>query len=146
LNQIVHPRVIRELILRVLKAWILRHEVVVLDIPLFFEGNLPTKYFHDIVVVAVDRDVQVERIMNRNHIPREDAERRVAAQMPIERKCKMGTVVLRNDGTQQELEKILDGLVMKWRTGCRFTSLPDPLFVLAIVMMGIVLILIARHR
>jgi dephospho-CoA kinase len=146
LNQIVHPRVIRELFSKSVKAWLSRKSVVILDIPLFFEGNLPRVYFHDIVVVVIEREAQVERIMNRNHISREDAERRIAAQMPIERKSKLGTIVVRNDGTREELEKTLDGLVLNWQNGSWLTYLPDPLLIVAVLVIVILTILIVRWR
>jgi dephospho-CoA kinase len=39
-----------------------------------------------LIVVFCGREIQVERLMRRNRITREDAERRVAAQMPSDEK------------------------------------------------------------
>jgi dephospho-CoA kinase len=144
LNRIVHPRVIRQLVINVIKAWLSRKEVVVLDIPLFFEGHLPKRYFHDVVVVAVDHGVQIERLISRSHVSLEDAEKRIAAQMPIEQKCRLGTVVVRNDGKQEEIERQLDDLVRKWKRGAMLTFLPDPLLIVIVAVAIVVLIVLCR--
>jgi dephospho-CoA kinase len=146
LNQIVHPAVLRQLFVRALKAWLLRRPVVVIDIPLFFEGRIPRFWFHDIAVVAVDRRIQIERLISRNRIPEADAERRLAAQMPIEEKCRLATVVIRNDGTREELERNLDRLAAKWRRGAGWTYAPDPLIVAVLIAIVVAVIGFIRNR
>ena len=145
LNRIVHPRVFRQLILDVIKAWIKRESVIVLDIPLFFEVHLPQKYFNDIVTVALSPDEQVKRLMLRNQMTEEAARSRVNAQMPIEKKCAMSTIVLRNDGSEEDLRKQIDEMVLKWRKPIIVTWLPDPLLVLFLVT-SLIVFIISRFK
>ena len=136
LNRIVHPQVFRQLIIAVIKAWVTRKKVVVLDIPLFFEVHIPQKYFNEIVTVAISPDKQVERLMARNQITEEVARSRVNAQMPIDKKCAMSTTVLRNETTVEDLKKEVDALVEQWESKrLLITYLPDPLLVLGLVVL-----------
>jgi dephospho-CoA kinase len=139
LNAIVHPPGLRTLALSALRFWLLREELLVLEIPLFFEGWLSPRYYHDIVCVAVDHDDQARRLMTRNGLTRDAAESRIAAQMAIEEKCRLATVVLRNDGTEDELKQQVDLLVEKWKTRARFTYLMDPLILAAILVIVIII-------
>jgi len=56
-------------------------------------------------VVYLDEPTQLERLIVRDGISREDALRRLAAQMPMDEKKKYGTVVIDNRGTPEETER-----------------------------------------
>jgi dephospho-CoA kinase len=144
LDSIVHPAVFRELTISVLKRWLYRDQFVVLDIPLFFETHLSSKYFHEIVTVAIDPDEQVRRVMLRNNLSETDARARVSAQIPIEEKCRMATLVLRNDASQDELHQTLDRCVEKWNKRAWLTYLPDPLLVLLLLLLIVAIIVKIR--
>ena len=73
----------------------------VADIPLLFETGTESQYDR-VIVVACARDAQIERVMARDGLSREDAERRVASQWPIEQKVKRADYVIRTDGTHEE--------------------------------------------
>jgi dephospho-CoA kinase len=141
LNAIVHPAVMNALFFAVIYRWIRRDPIVILDIPLFFEVHFSRRYFHEIVTVAVDPAEQVKRLMRRNNLTLEAARARVDAQMPTEDKCRQSTVVIRNDGTEQNLEATLDELVIRWKDKSWFTYLPDPLLLLGLVASIIVIII-----
>ena len=65
----------------------------VADIPLLFETGRDGQF--DIVVVAAcSRELQVERVMARDTASREDAERRIAAQWPIDDKVARADFVI----------------------------------------------------
>ena len=51
----------------------------------------------------MDRDVQVERLMKRDHLSKEEAESRLAAQWPLEKKKDLASHVLDNNGNQEQL-------------------------------------------
>jgi dephospho-CoA kinase len=140
LNHIVHPAVLRQLLLSVVKSWLTRDQVVVLEIPLFFEVRIPAKYFHDIVCVAVTKEEQIRRLIDRNQLTREAAENRIAAQMPMEEKCRRSSVVIWNNGDEKELRDKLDALVVRWNRRTCFTYLPNPLHVAACAIILVVLI------
>lgn len=59
----------------------------------------------EIWVVYLDREGQVERLMRREGVDREDALRRIASQMPMEEKRGYGKVVIDNRGALEDTER-----------------------------------------
>lgn len=81
--------------------------VAVLDVPLLFEAGWDT--MADVVwVVAVQPELQLERLMRRNSLSRQAASARVAAQLSLEEKCARADLVLDNNGTLEELRCQVD--------------------------------------
>ena len=73
-----------------------------MDIPLLFEQDY-VSWFDETWLVYVDRDVQVERLMKRDHLSKNEAESRLAAQWPLEKKKHLASHILDNDGNQDQL-------------------------------------------
>ena len=73
-----------------------------MDIPLLFEQDY-SDWFDETWLVYVDRDVQVERLMKRDHLSKDEAESRLAAQWPIENKKDLASHILDNNGNQNQL-------------------------------------------
>jgi dephospho-CoA kinase len=102
LNEIVHPRVIEEQNRLLREAEIADPKtIVVVDAALMIESG-GYKRFDKLVVVYCDRESQINRLMNRNQITREDAERRVAAQMSSEEKRRYADYEINTSGTMEE--------------------------------------------
>ena len=73
-------------------------------IPLLFEVHWEKKY--DIICAVIcSKEKQVERMMQRRGLTRQEAEDRLAAQMPTEEKASKSHYVIRNEGTTEELER-----------------------------------------
>lgn len=72
--------------------------------PLLIEAGLSDRV-DEIWVVYVDRETQVQRVMARDGATRDQAEARLAAQMPMEEKVRHGKVVIDNRGSLEELEQ-----------------------------------------
>ena len=107
LESITHPRIRAEM-LRQMTEWNEKDpdKLVVLDIPLLYESGLENKYdFAEIIVVYIPREMQIERLMQRDGLSRQEAERRLAAQWPIEEKRSRADVVIDNSGTLQDTER-----------------------------------------
>lgn len=102
LNRITHPRV-REYIEQ--KLAYLREQrpdaVVVLDVPLLYESGMD-KMADEVWVVWVDEEVELARLMERDGLAREDALKRLRAQMPLREKVRRADRVIDNTGTRQE--------------------------------------------
>ncbi len=49
--------------------------------------------------------MQLQRLMERNKLSKEDAERRLSAQLPIDEKVKKATFVIRTDGTFESTDQ-----------------------------------------
>ena len=88
LNEIVHPRVIEEQNRLLLEAEAKSPDgIAVVDAALMIESG-GYKRFEKLIVVYCDRETQIERLMRRNQITRQDAEARIAAQMSSAEKRK----------------------------------------------------------
>lgn len=73
-------------------------------IPLLFEVHWERKY--DIIVCVVSsRENQISRMMTSRDYSREEAEARLAAQMPVGEKASKSHYVITNDGTSADLRK-----------------------------------------
>jgi dephospho-CoA kinase len=114
LNSIVHPAV-RERMNEQKNNYIQAGEkAVVLDIPLLFEGNL-TNLVDKILLVYVDQDVQIERLMKRNDFTYEEAIARIRSQMPLKEKVSRSDEVINNNGSIEETRETLMSIIEKWR-------------------------------
>ncbi len=105
LNAIVHPEVFRE-IQREIDDY--RNSKpkgpLVLDIPLLYESGADA-IVDVVVVVYVDRETQIERLMARDGFSREDAENRVDKQMDLEEKKRRADFVIDNSGSFDDLRR-----------------------------------------
>ena len=88
LNSILHPLIIAEQD-ELLRGWELEDPrgVGVVDAALLIESG-GYRRFDRLIVVHCRPEVQLERLMLRNSLTREEAERRIAAQMPQEEKLR----------------------------------------------------------
>jgi dephospho-CoA kinase len=108
LNAIMHPKVGLEFAARMKRAVDANAPLVVLDIPLLFEGRrsgsrgASAMDFEAIVLVYVPVEVQIERQMSRDGCDRAQALSRIAAQMPIEEKKALADIVIDNSGSLEE--------------------------------------------
>ncbi len=105
LNTIVHPRVFEEWCARLDAIKIKKpHAIIISDVPLLFEGGM--QHLFDLtVLVRIDPEEQIDRLMARNAVCREDAELRLSCQMPIRDKVQLADIVIDNEGSIHETEK-----------------------------------------
>ena len=73
-----------------------------MDIPVLFEQGY-VSWFDETWLIYVDRDVQLERLMKRNQLSKEEAESRLSAQWPLEEKKGLASQVIDNNGSQDHL-------------------------------------------
>jgi dephospho-CoA kinase len=83
--------------------------VAVVEVPLLFESGMEGAFDATIAVVADER-VRAERASARNHSALDE---RGARQLSQEEKAARATYVVRNDGTVDELERALSGVLDK---------------------------------
>ena len=79
--------------------------------PLLIEAGVADRV-DEIWVVYVDSETQLERIRQRDAVSREDAEKRLAAQMPMEEKKDYGRIVIDNSGDLEDLKSRVAALLM----------------------------------
>lgn len=103
LNSILHP-----LIIAAQDEWMREREredpagVAVVDAALIIETG-SFRRFDKLIVVHCRDDVQLERLMLRDNLSREDAGRRVAAQMPQAEKMRHADFLIDTSGTREEV-------------------------------------------
>jgi dephospho-CoA kinase len=114
LEAIIHPAVVKA-INDFFATLPKRTPFAVADIPLVFETGRD-KEFDAIIVVACPREMQLQRMMERNKLSKEDAERRLAAQLPIDQKVKKATYVIDNSGTFEQTDAQIAKLIEKLNT------------------------------
>ena len=79
--------------------------------PLLVEAGI-TDRVDEVWVVYVDRETQLERIMKRDSLNRKDAEKRLAAQMPMDEKRSYGRIVIDNSADLQALKDRLAAILL----------------------------------
>ncbi|BEO90496.1 dephospho-CoA kinase [Fusobacterium animalis] len=103
LNGIIHPKVID--FYKKLKEKN-TNEMIIFDVPLLFESGLD-KFCDKILVVISDYEIQLNRIIERDKIDRELAEKIVKAQLSNEERIKKADVVIENNSNLEDLfEKV----------------------------------------
>ncbi len=115
LEAIIHPAVVKA-INDFFASLPKRTPFAVADIPLLFETGRD-KEFDVVVVVACPREMQLTRMMERNKLSKEDAERRLAAQLPIDQKVKKAGYVIKTDGTFDDTDAQIKALVAALKDG-----------------------------
>lgn len=113
LNSIVHPAVRRRMNNKKEEALSKGESVVVMDIPLLFESNL-THMVDKILLVFVDEEIQLQRLMKRNNYSREEAEIRINSQMPLIEKKQKADAVIDNNGSMENTERQLNYILKQW--------------------------------
>jgi dephospho-CoA kinase len=119
LNELIHPKVGIEMMRETEAARRAGAPLVVLDIPLLFEGRRSgrgqaAKLPFDATALAYCPEaLQIERTVARDGCTRAEVERRLAAQLPIEEKRALADFVVDNSGSPAETERQVRELYAK---------------------------------
>ena len=109
LNSIIHPKVI-DIFKEEYDNNKFSNEIIVFDIPLLFEVGLE-KYCNKTIVVYVDEETQIKRVMERDNSSRELAKKIIDAQMDLFEKIKKADYAIENNSTVDELEKKVKSII-----------------------------------
>jgi dephospho-CoA kinase len=104
LEAILHPALIAECERRIRQAADSGARVCILDAALLIESGRHGR-FDAIVLVEASEIIQLERLMARTGISREEAMQRIRAQMPCSEKRRYAHFHIRNDGSLEETER-----------------------------------------
>lgn len=110
LEEITHPQVIREMREKI-EEYRAENKVIVLDVPLLFEAGLDSMV-DETWVVYVDRETQLQRLIARDGLSYEEANKRIQAQMSLEKKRVLADFVINNKGNIEDLKR---QVLLKWR-------------------------------
>jgi len=109
LEKIVHPEIINLIQLKMNMAEKHVNRFVFVETPLLFELNLEG-LFDLVITVSADYELRIERLMCRDKASRYDAESLFSLQMPEEEKIKRAELVIKNNGSIEQLEKSVEVL------------------------------------
>jgi dephospho-CoA kinase len=110
LNRITHPRIVAASAAAIAKWSDEGANVVFYEAALLVENN-SHRTLPALLVVAASPEVQLARVMARDSLSAEDAQKRIASQLPLEDKRKAATWVIENNGDEQALAREVDRVV-----------------------------------
>ncbi len=103
LNAITHNEIIKELD-REAKKHEKDYKIIIINAALLIEAGAE-KLVDKIIVVWTDEKTQIERLTKRDNISKEEAKKRIRAQMPLSEKLKYGDYIINNNGSPEETKK-----------------------------------------
>jgi dephospho-CoA kinase len=105
LESFTHPQIGAEFLKQVMEITASDPNAIIqVAVPLLIEVNL-THLFHKILLVYTPRETQIERLVLRDGIRREEAERILDAQLPIDEKIGFADFVINNEKGLEETRK-----------------------------------------
>jgi len=113
LNKIVHPGVFKASEAeknRITKQY--PEAVIIFDAALLIETRAYEKMDWNLLVY-VDRQTQIQRLIKRDHFVQKDAEQRIETQMPIDDKIALVDEVIDNQYSRQRLEKMVRQIYLR---------------------------------
>ena len=90
--------------------------VFFMDLPLLFELEYDN-WFDQIWLVDVTEETQLNRLMARNALSQEEAEKRIAAQLSLQEKRKRANVLIENNGSLEETRQQIRVALQKLERG-----------------------------
>ena len=120
LNDITHPeitKIIKKEIDSVKNKTYNQKKILIIDAALIYEAKID-RLMDKIIVVYIDEDEQIKRLIKRNNLSKDEALQRIKSQMPMKEKVKMADYVIDNsnslDKTKKQVEKIWKNLVFHY--------------------------------
>lgn len=113
LNGIVHPAVRKWMLAQKEAAFQKGQRTVFMDIPLLFESKL-TYMVDKTILIYVDADIQVDRLMKRNQLSEADAMARINSQMPLAEKIALADATVDNNGPIETTKLQTRNILKEW--------------------------------
>ena len=117
LNEITHPEITKLIKREINLAKNKTHnqeKVLIIDAALIYEAKID-RFTDKIIVVYIDKDEQIKRLIKRNNLSKDEALERIRSQIPMKEKAKMADYVIDNSNslnkTKKQVEKIWESLV-----------------------------------
>ncbi|MDD5015077.1 MAG: dephospho-CoA kinase [Atribacterota bacterium] len=117
LNKITHPEIIKIIKKEINSArnkTYNQQKILMIDAALIYETKID-KFMDKIIVIYIDKDEQIKRLIKRNNLSKDEASQRIKSQMPVEEKVKMADYIIDNnnslDKTKKQVVKIWEELM-----------------------------------
>ncbi|HKV30307.1 MAG TPA: dephospho-CoA kinase [Candidatus Dormibacteraeota bacterium] len=112
LNAITHPRIQKRMAAEI-AARASRPGVLIADIPLLYE-NERTGIVEAVIVVWVDPQTQLRRLLERDRLTEQEARQRIAAQMALDEKRARADVVIDNSGSRENTQRQVEAIYRRY--------------------------------
>lgn len=107
LNNLLHPLIRNEILNRIKNS---TEQIVFVDAALLYETNLD-KIVDEVWCVALDDDIQLDRLMKRDNIDKSDALNRIDSQGSNESKIKKADIIIMNNLETEDLYNRVDEIL-----------------------------------
>ncbi|XP_073054222.1 dephospho-CoA kinase-like isoform X1 [Primulina eburnea] len=121
LNRLLAPYISSGIFLEVFKLWLRGFKIIVLDVPLLFEAKMD-KWTDPIIVVWVDSETQLRRLMGRDGTTVEEASSRIGSQMCLDLKKTKADIVIDNTGSIEQLNDNFREVLMQVKKPLTWTE------------------------
>lgn len=111
LEGIIHPEIRRRVdaVISKYRSGQGKAPALVVEVPLLIESGW-NSMMDETWVVTTGREEQLKRVMARSGLSGEDVEKRIAAQMPQEEKCRYADMIIDNSGTVEATRQQVDAI------------------------------------
>lgn len=117
LNNITHPAIKNKIKKNIIDISMLGKNVAIVDAALLIEGGF-LDIVDKLIVVTCNGDIQLNRVMKRDNLGREEVINRINSQMNQNEKAKFADYIIDNSGDINELEyeakKLLKCILENW--------------------------------
>ncbi len=113
LEAITHPLIRQEAVRQALKLSKEASPYLVFVVPLLIESGSWLELIDRLVLVDCPEETQIQRVMQRSNLSREELERILAAQAGREERLKYADIVIENQGSLKDLEVEVQNLHQK---------------------------------
>lgn len=103
----LQDRIIRQELIKEWDRLAQEEDIFFMDLPLLFELDYED-WFDEVWLVVLDEDQQIGRLMARNSYSLEEAQKRVASQMPLSKKIRLADQLIDNNGSLEDTYRQLD--------------------------------------
>lgn len=104
LNRLLAPHISSGMFWEIVKLWVKGRTVIVLDIPLLFEAKMD-RWTNPIIVVWINPETQLQRLMARDGISEEEARNKINSQTSLDWKKTKADIVIDNSGSTDDTRK-----------------------------------------
>lgn len=115
LNSIIHPRILEQINEYIDKYRADGEEIVIIEAALLVEKRGLINFIDKLIVVSVDRETQIERVVTRDNLGRDEIVSRIESQMSNEDKTRQADFIIDNtksiENTRNQVEKIWKSLI-----------------------------------
>ncbi|XP_023664974.1 dephospho-CoA kinase domain-containing protein isoform X2 [Paramormyrops kingsleyae] len=127
LNSITHPEIHKAMLKRILFYFFRGYRYIVLDVPLLFETRRLARFLNHTVVVYWDS------------LSQEEAQQRIAAQMPLNEKRGLANHVIENSGSREDTHRQVLKLHTKLEDSMEFLVVRGLVIAVAVGLGGLLL-------